>query len=178
MKKIIVVLTLNYLLTVAAHAGTVGMSGLWNFEGQMSMTDPTGFVFPTDPVIGEFDFDSGLVNLALDSPFFGPETWYAIGAIEDQLDGTYLGSLESIQNTASYNWNILLEITQSTTTANVMSFDSDGDGIPGTAFIYGPFPGFTEAINGTLTAVPLPTTVWLFGSGLIGLVGFARRNKN
>ncbi len=27
-------------------------------------------------------------------------------------------------------------------------------------------------------AVPLPATVWLFGSGLIGLIGIARRKAN
>ena len=27
------------------------------------------------------------------------------------------------------------------------------------------------------TAVPLPAAVWLFGSGLIGLIGMARRRK-
>lgn len=30
-------------------------------------------------------------------------------------------------------------------------------------------------INMDLTAVPVPAAVWLFGSGLIGLVGVARR---
>lgn len=29
----------------------------------------------------------------------------------------------------------------------------------------------------TLTPVPVPAAVWLFGSGLLGLVGFARRKK-
>jgi len=29
-----------------------------------------------------------------------------------------------------------------------------------------------------ITAVPVPTAVWLFGSGLIGLIGFARRKKS
>ena len=29
----------------------------------------------------------------------------------------------------------------------------------------------------TLQAVPIPSAVWLFGSGLLGLIGFARRNK-
>jgi hypothetical protein len=28
---------------------------------------------------------------------------------------------------------------------------------------------------GTITAVPLPAAAWLFGSGLLGLTGFARR---
>ena len=30
----------------------------------------------------------------------------------------------------------------------------------------------------TVSAVPLPAAVWLFGSGLIGLIGIARRNKS
>jgi len=35
----------------------------------------------------------------------------------------------------------------------------------------------TIAYNLEITAVPVPAAVWLFGSGLIGLVGFARRKK-
>jgi hypothetical protein len=29
----------------------------------------------------------------------------------------------------------------------------------------------------SLTAVPVPAAVWLFGSGILGLVGVARRRK-
>jgi hypothetical protein len=39
----------------------------------------------------------------------------------------------------------------------------------------GPFPGFNAAFN--LQAVPVPAAVWLLGSGLVGLVGVARRRK-
>ena len=32
-------------------------------------------------------------------------------------------------------------------------------------------------ISGTISAVPIPASAWLFGSGLIGLAGFVRRKK-
>lgn len=40
-------------------------------------------------------------------------------------------------------------------------------------------PGITQTSYQLLTpaTVPLPTAVWLFGSGLIGLIGVARRKK-
>jgi hypothetical protein len=48
-----------------------------------------------------------------------------------------------------------------------------------------PFPGQQPGFNGTTTTdfpvsgspVPVPAAVWLFGSGLVGLVGVARRRK-
>jgi PEP-CTERM motif len=33
------------------------------------------------------------------------------------------------------------------------------------------------AIDGLLTPVPVPAAVWLFGSGLLGLIGIARKKK-
>ena len=43
----------------------------------------------------------------------------------------------------------------------------------------GPFDGQTGTYNvqGTYSAVPVPAAVWLFGSGLVGLVGVARRRR-
>ena len=37
--------------------------------------------------------------------------------------------------------------------------------------------GSVLSIDATPTVVPIPAAVWLFGSGLIGLVGVARRKK-
>lgn len=37
--------------------------------------------------------------------------------------------------------------------------------------------GYQLQLVGTVSAVPVPAAVWLFGSGLLGLVGVARRRK-
>ena len=55
------------------------------------------------------------------------------------------------------------------------SIDWDGNGIAGAAMIDGPFQGFNANFN--VNAVPVPAAVWLFGSGLLGLIGVARRKK-
>jgi hypothetical protein len=45
----------------------------------------------------------------------------------------------------------------------------------------GPFQGFSFNFNANLTAtpdpIPIPAAVWLFGSGLLGLVGVAQHRK-
>lgn len=40
-----------------------------------------------------------------------------------------------------------------------------------------PYESFDMSFRVTPTAVPVPAAVWLFGTGLIGLVGLARRKK-
>ncbi len=64
-------------------------------------------------------------------------------------------------------------------------FPLTDDGISGSPMTTAPFPGFNAnfdftSINATNTSVgevPVPAAVWLFGSGLMGLVGVARRRR-
>jgi hypothetical protein len=72
-------------------------------------------------------------------------------------------------------------------------FDPDDPLLPNTAYWYDyivPGVGFVKQIDYSaysnspkvmelvqITSVPIPAAVWLFGSGLIGLIGVARRKK-
>lgn len=64
-------------------------------------------------------------------------------------------------------------------TFTMITLDGIVAGVPGNPMTTGPFQGFNAAFNGTLTVtastVPVPAAVWLFGSGLMGLLGLARR---
>jgi len=64
------------------------------------------------------------------------------------------------------------------------SVDGNGDGVMGVPMAPGgPFPGFNGNFSANLvptdkpSEIPVPAAVWLFGSGLLGLVGVARRRK-
>lgn len=50
---------------------------------------------------------------------------------------------------------------------NSPAYDDNSSILRGTA---------TIAVSGTVAEVPIPAAVWLFGSGLLGLIGVARRN--
>ena len=51
------------------------------------------------------------------------------------------------------------------------------DGVRGNSMADGPFPGANIFFDFSVATVPIPAAVWLFGSGLLGLVGIARRKK-
>ena len=70
--------------------------------------------------------------------------------------------------------------TGTTTTLGQLSLGTD-DGIGGSPMDNGPFHNYNANLDFTsltvteISSVPIPAAVWLFGSGLIGLIGVARR---
>lgn len=58
-----------------------------------------------------------------------------------------------------------------------LSNEGYGAGLPGTNPLSPASETFTSSLAYTTSTVPIPATVWLFGSGLLGLVGMARRKK-
>jgi hypothetical protein len=55
---------------------------------------------------------------------------------------------------------------------------SDTNYVLRTAFNYNGANEVTAAATTSVTVVPVPAAAWLFGSGLIGLMGLARRKKH
>jgi len=85
---------------------------------------------------------------------------------------------------ASNGWQSLSDVLQGSygldltgwILTDARAISDDGNVIAG----YGTFDGTQSAwvVNLAASAVPTPATVWLFGSGLLGLVGMARRKQS
>ena len=72
------------------------------------------------------------------------------------------------------------------TTVGGLTPVADLSGVAGSPQATGPYLGFSASLDigdansmhlVSVSTVPVPAAVWLFGSGLIGLIGFARRKK-
>jgi hypothetical protein len=84
--------------------------------------------------------------------------------------------------TTTFNTTAIGTVGPGTNPSGTLPFTDDGIG--GSPMLAGPFPGFNANfditsihIDSYVSAIPVPAAVWLFGSGLLGLVGVARRKK-
>lgn len=136
-----------------------------------------------DPITGTMAIDmatgAGTATMA-GVPFFG-DTWKATNVV---LTGVGPG-LEHAS--MLFHWGAL----DPTTACGLVNCDIQVDvrfqmGAPdvngnipfattASWMLYGPFAGAQPTFSGTATVVPVPAAVWLLGSGLLGLVGVARR---
>lgn len=166
-----------FLLSFEALAST------YNFDGELVVYDTSGTPFGPTSASGYVDFD---LSTGLGSGGTITEAGAKIGTIFSDIQiagiGGDLFTVDFTVNvfdstfTGSLVWEILELVDGSLT---VVTVDGNGDSIPGLPLSdETPFPGFSMALNGSLTSVPLPATVWLFGTGLIGLIGLARRKTN
>jgi hypothetical protein len=85
-------------------------------------------------------------------------------------------------NTGAATWfanNSWLNRPAATQLWMLASIDGNGDGIPGIPMAAGgPLGDFNANFNVNWAVIPVPAAVWLFSSGLVGLLGFMRKCKN
>jgi hypothetical protein len=128
---------------------------------------------------GVYD-DSGLDGVGTEFVYFGSGSGNSItahvGTIDflETMDVDYAGGFDpflEFQDGNLASINLLF-----TTGTNGATADFSSSGI-----LFGSgsvLSGIWDAGSFSTTPVPMPAAVWLFGSGLIGLVGVARRKRN
>ena len=148
-----------------------------------------GDIFSMDIVGTDFvsNVDGGGVNFAFDASVLNvlsvtiDESVWNFGAT-----GIDTGDIDNVAGTVSgivVN-TMLLDLTGDFTVATIQfqtmgAFGSTTD-LALTEYALNPWasgglPINPSYVNGIVTVVPVPAAVWLFGSGLLGLLGFARR---
>ncbi len=84
----------------------------------------------------------------------------------------------SINNAAVTKTNKILDIYVMSKVLGVPNFFGDRTYEPGLNTTVESFDANLQlAADGTLSAVPLPPAVWMFGAGLMGFIGIGRRRK-
>jgi len=110
-------------------------------------------------------FDTSISGVNPSSEFVSPP---AYGNFVVNVPGSVFGV--QIPNAQAFFFNFMGDLS-STGPINLINFTSQITG--GNNFSTVPFSGtFTQ---GTVSSVPVPATVWLFGSALTGLISFTRR---
>ena len=158
---------------------------------RLTLADGAGISDTDDPTTRAFfdfrvslDFGSGfLPHLVSQGELKGGQNGHTLGtAGTDPLGSTFLGG----GSTFGYQFDDLNSAvtgfladgqTVVAKTQLFVSLDAPGFETGGAASIGDPLNLSAGAFSGSFSVVPVPAAVWLFGSGLIGLVGVARRKK-
>ena len=162
--------------SINVEAGTTGLTGVWTGEYIWADLGPGGGcdICPGIAQPWTFNFDNGTAELVNTIDFFGHTYTFHDTTFTDNNDGTYSGLILFDVISDSGEWyDIQVDILWDITDSGIVS-TLYGKIPPDSLF----FPGSNMTFNGDLNPVPIPAAIWLFGSGLIGLVGVARRKKS
>ena len=129
--------------------------------------------------------DTDNLGTTFSGTFFG-KAWTATTMAAFTTSGSWAGT--SVQGAYSYSFTLgagqvafgtFFDWSTCCGIPVLAIFNADGSAGPGVPMQTGPFPGQAPTFQGITSpsAFPVPAAIWLFGSGLIGLAGVARRRK-
>ena len=173
--------------TLLAGAMALGLSTAATTASAIAI-DVTAMVFGTTSVASG-TVDTNNLGTTFNGSFFNAP-WTATTLTAYEGAGTFSWAGTSPQGAFSYNFTLTgsqvafgtyFDWSVNAGIPVLAIFDCTGagvcSGVPGYPMQVGPFPGQNPVFNGVVSAVPVPAAVWLFGSGLLGLVGVARRKR-
>lgn len=115
------------------------------------------------------DNQSAVINLAI--PYFAnqpTDVWFKLDTFIILNDDSYF----STPSDPTYNFSTLADFFNTATLSEILITDEIGNPIQGATINAG--SGTSYQLS-ALNTVPIPSAVWLFGSGMLALVGMARR---
>ena len=182
MKKTLVASALVVALggVSAVQANTAGLTGVWTGTYAFDMTDPNNSPVGGAPAgqAWTWDFDAGTVSINNTVTFYA-SVWTAHDVTFSDNGSSYgpAGGAGTVNMLFDWSANTNIPVTsdwdvQATGSTAVVTVNAATITAGSPAF-----PGFHPAFTGNLTQVPVPAAVWLMGSGLLGLVGVARRRR-
>ena len=153
---------LFYATDINANLATVSTSGVWNSVGALP-TELRGISFFSGSLYAGDKLSNDLYQI--DSGTGG-----SLGSVGVTLGGVAVDGINGL--TVDSMTNTLYALIKVGGSRQLATLDP----ITGIATNVGTFGDKMANIEFT-SAVPVPAAVWLFGSGLLGLVGMARRKK-
>lgn len=149
-------------LNITVPTGNLGMHMLWDWNGTLNidvfMVLAPNSIFGSGKAMSDNFSDPGFFSSGCDAP--PNDDGRSLNCLNDSLgfgtDGKPAGD----------------------TIWMLTSVDGDGDGVMGIPMAPGgPLAGYNWNFNANLQPVPIPAAAWLFGSGLLGLIGVTRRKR-
>jgi hypothetical protein len=148
--------------------------------------------FGTSTTIDNVGAFAASENTKFGGATFGSSILMTMGAMPmatTEFNTTFTGNTTGCSWSACNPSGTLPLVTDTVTDSreDTVYIAGDKKGVGGSPMLSGPFPGYNanfdvDTIHITSVVpdsqpVPVPAAVWLFGSGLLGLVGIARRKK-
>ena len=187
---------------LSAQANTAGLTGVWSgtytftmYSGSGGLVGSSGpgqaWTWDFNPTT--FNSPNGTVTIENTTAFFG-NVWTAHDVTFSDNGASYGPADGAGQVNMLFDWSVNVNIPVTSDWDVTATGNANGDtaavAVNGAVITAASpaFPGFQPFFTGNLTksvthtdgpppAVPVPAAVWLFGSGLVGLVGVARRRR-